>query len=210
MQFELDKKHEDIILIKNAGTDTAIVKLTRYEIEVVPGTGEYFCWGANCQNIVMAGVTPVWSVADTVIIQAGASKKGGFQVYFSPQKNAGSAKYQYEFRDERNSSNVTSVYVRWSISYITGLSEEVRSLDFGLFPNPAEEATQLKFNKNMNFNSQVVEVYNITGKKMSSVTIAKGVETLDINTEKLNSGVYFVNVLIDGTMVSTKKLVLKK
>lgn len=79
-----------------------------------------------------------------------------------------------------------------------------------LSPNPAESSANVSFNIASKGNV-VINVYNVTGQMVSSVTnqdYAAGAHTINLNTEKYNSGIYFVNMITNEGTVS-KKLIIK-
>jgi len=81
-----------------------------------------------------------------------------------------------------------------SLTTITDKSAEFSALN--LYPNPANDVATISFNLEK---TSVVnaEVYSITGKKILNVytgTLAKGKNTLAINTAELTQGVYFVRI----------------
>ena len=85
----------------------------------------------------------------------------------------------------------------------TILSEEI---ELNIFPNPASEFVNLSFNSKSNYRWVV---YNELGsivnqsrtKKSSGNTIEK------INTTALESGVYFISIIIDGHATTKEFLV---
>ena len=77
-----------------------------------------------------------------------------------------------------------------------------------LFPNPANNSVSVKFNVNKS-SKAVVKLYNVMGKEVGSFdnqSIANGT-ILNINLANYNSGIYFVNTLVDGKSYSQKLVV---
>ncbi|MGB0806971.1 MAG: T9SS type A sorting domain-containing protein, partial [Salibacteraceae bacterium] len=80
-----------------------------------------------------------------------------------------------------------------------------------VFPNPAGERTVISI-ETEGSNSAAVKVIDMVGKtviNLNSVNLVSGKNNLNLNTSKLNGGVYFVQVMIDGE-VSTTQLVIQK
>lgn len=108
------------------------------------------------------------------------------------------------------------VYVKMPVSDLPtcaplGITENnVNSLALSLSPNPAEASTSLAFRLATKGNV-TINVYNVTGQVVSSVTnqdYAAGSYNINLNTEKYDSGIYFVNMITaDGTV--SKKLIIK-
>ena len=54
------------------------------------------------------------------------------------------------------------------------------------------------------------EMIDITGKKVISINEGSkttGVHTIELNTDKLNAGIYFYSILVDGQRI-TKKMTI--
>ena len=79
------------------------------------------------------------------------------------------------------------------------------------FPNPTSGFTTVKYS--LENQAQVTfDMIDITGKKV--MTIAEGnktagVHTIEINTDKLTSGIYFYSVTVDGNRITKKMTVTK-
>ena len=77
-----------------------------------------------------------------------------------------------------------------------------------LYPNPAANTVNLKFNINKNSNA-VVEIYNVMGQQVAhfdNQSIANGT-VLTINLAAYKSGIYSINTLVEGKMYSQKLIV---
>jgi hypothetical protein len=79
--------------------------------------------------------------------------------------------------------------------------------DISLYPNPAKDLTKLKVNMNQN-GEVTLSVYEITGKLIQqSIHLAnEGVNTIDIPTNTLNKGMYFVTIN-SGSAKKTVRLI---
>jgi hypothetical protein len=93
----------------------------------------------------------------------------------------------------------------------TGINENTNAaLSFSLFPNPVAANTNLTFTV-ANKGNVTIKVYDITGQLVSVVTsqdYAAGSHSINLNVEKLNSGIYFVNMTTaNGT--ASKKMIIK-
>ena len=76
---------------------------------------------------------------------------------------------------------------------------------FELFPNPSESNTNLKFEETGNYN---IIVLDLNGKSVIEINLEQ-VSEHSLNISSLNNGVYFVKVLNQNNLVSTKKLIKK-
>ena len=79
------------------------------------------------------------------------------------------------------------------------------------FPNPCSDFTKLKFYL-PDVNSVKIEIFNITGSKIGTVTDAKldpGTYDLELNTSTLQSGTYIVRLTSDHSAKSIKMIVIR-
>ncbi len=80
---------------------------------------------------------------------------------------------------------------------------------FNLFPNPNSGNMQLDYNLG-GFTKAEFKLYDITGKLISSKTIAENEGTLIINEQNLHNGVYFYHILVGEKTIKTDKIVIIK
>ena len=85
---------------------------------------------------------------------------------------------------------------------ISGI-EETESLRFELYPNPAVSAVSLQ-SAAFSQQSAVVEIYDLNGRKLLEKNIPKGKETIEIDANGLQSGVYYCT-LQSGELKESKK-----
>lgn len=93
----------------------------------------------------------------------------------------------------------------------SGLNETPKLFEMDVFPNPANEAVNVSFSLN-NAADVNVSVTDLAGKVVLTQALGKvktGLTEVQLNTAVLMSGVYLVNLTIDG-IVSTERLVLRK
>ncbi len=210
--FQSDYYYGNTVLVTNTSpSDTMLIDLIRTEMEIIPGTGDYYCWGSLCFGEQTAGVLPVWKAGDPVKTAPGATAGGiGFSVYFAHKNNkVGSAKYKYEFVDDNNALNKNAFYIRFSISYLTSVDEKALNSSFSIFPNPAEENTTVKFDGSLLKGNSQVRIYNLLGEEVLTQTLRAGQESILVSTSELSSGIYFVNLVNNGKMLASKKLTVK-
>ncbi len=92
--------------------------------------------------------------------------------------------------------------------FVTTLSnEKISDSEFVLFPNPANNLVELKFNK-YSSNSIETRIYNIQGKMILSNKNQLQNKAVQLNVSSLKSGLYFLKVN-DGVNEFTRKLMVK-
>jgi hypothetical protein len=86
------------------------------------------------------------------------------------------------------------------------------SNEFGMsvYPNPTNTNTTVSFDLN-NEATAAINVTDLSGKVVFTTTLGNvnGTQNVTIDTQSLTSGVYMVNLSVDGA-VSTQKLVVRK
>ncbi|MFA7274783.1 MAG: T9SS type A sorting domain-containing protein [Crocinitomicaceae bacterium] len=102
-----------------------------------------------------------------------------------------------------------AIMIRLSDFSDLGLSENAQTLSMSVYPNPAADVTNVKFEAKTQGNA-VVTVTDMTGKIVQTKSLNNifGVQTVEVKTSDLNAGIYFVNVSTNGE-TATKKLTVK-
>ena len=92
----------------------------------------------------------------------------------------------------------------------TSIDNSYLDLKFSIYPNPANNILTLDFTSKNNDKS-VLSITNIVGEKIKEFQIntVSGINTLYLNLEGINNGVYFIN-FINNSSKSTKKFVISR
>lgn len=102
-----------------------------------------------------------------------------------------------------------AIMIRLSDMNDLGVSENAQSLSMSVYPNPAVDVTNVRFDAKTQGNA-VITVTDMTGKIVQTKTLNNvfGVQNIEVKTNDLNAGIYFVNVSANGE-TATKKLTVK-
>lgn len=101
------------------------------------------------------------------------------------------------------------VAIKITPTVISGTSDlNPTDLIFSIYPNPFKGSTTLSF-KNVAEDAEI-EIYTLEGKNVSIISIPKGENSIVWNAAGFPDGVYFVKLISEGNVISTKKLVLTK
>jgi len=98
----------------------------------------------------------------------------------------------------QSSSNMQSI----------GINENLGTVDFNIFPNPANDFVNIRFNENTeNVN---IELTNALGQVVYAEVIDNTYsgESTELNTSNLMPGIYFVKIASEGKL-STQKLIIE-
>lgn len=104
----------------------------------------------------------------------------------------------------------------WEISYTSGVSniEQTNILgDLTIFPNPGDNASEIIFDSEKNTNASF-SIYSLLGElvaqnQINVVTGSNNIKISDIANNKLDSGVYFVNIEVENNIFTEKFVILK-
>jgi hypothetical protein len=154
-----------------------------------------------CDNAVCFNINTVtWnSVNYSITILNNDSTK--FQPKLAiPDESEASALIRYYVVE---SGNVDVIIDSVDIQYNTFLNIENTSIDFNVYPNPANNILNISISENNTF----ISLFDIVGKKVSEMELLNGNNTLNI--ENLNPGIYFYSIKRNGNIIETKKLVVQ-
>jgi len=83
---------------------------------------------------------------------------------------------------------------------------QTRGIDFQVFPNPFEKSTFVKLDFDNVFNRAQVNVFNVLGRLVETINIENNTNKIEVE-QNWNSGVYLINLKVDGKNLHTLKLV---
>lgn len=130
-----------------------------------------------------------------------------FKAHYKAYRRYGSSNYTYVFFDVNNPSDTIFIKVNFNTGTL-GLNKlNSKSNGLSVFPNPANQKLELAFAQN-NSNKEV-KITNILGSVVKSQSINKLESNAVINTQDLEDGVYFVQLLSNGKIESNKRVIIK-
>jgi hypothetical protein len=89
--------------------------------------------------------------------------------------------------------------------------EDITSVDFAkVFPNPAVDMTNVQFNLT-DASNVTVELTNVFGQIVFSDNLGEvnGLQNVEVSTSDLESGIYLVNINVDGNILTKRISVIK-
>lgn len=92
---------------------------------------------------------------------------------------------------------------------VTGLNEGDINPTIEVYPNPSSELVIIDFPENyIQFEETSIEIYNLNGQMIKQIQSIEG--KLEISTDELNNGIYFIKVLIQNKETESYKIVISK
>ena len=198
-------EHLDVTLEGNVGK---VVNVRRYELEVLPQTQNYFCWGV-CYGPQDAGAMPAWSsLPQHSITMSPGQVYTNFGAYHSPLGQTGSSTYRFVWYDVGAPTDTAWCDIEFLVSPV-GINEATASgYELSVFPNPSMGA-----DVRVNFTATAVSpatrlvVYNALGEAVHAEVVRAAQQSLVINAGELSTGVYFATLENKGTMLATQRFV---
>ena len=110
--------------------------------------------------------------------------------------------YEHHWAEYKLTSNETSIGDNLSSekNYILGQN----------YPNPCTDNISINYYLSNSATSVTLDIYNVVGKKEISLiekNTAKGNHKININVSKLNAGIYFYTLCVDG-ITTTRKMIV--
>lgn len=83
---------------------------------------------------------------------------------------------------------------------------QTRGIDFQVYPNPFEKRTFVELDFDNVFNRAQVNVFNVLGRLVETINIENNTNKIEVG-QNWNSGIYLINLKVDGKNLHTLKLV---
>jgi len=132
---------------------------------------------------------------------------------FNQFKNEDHVKLRFYFKEDVDGSGFGNRFYLDEINFSlpAGINELTKSINLNVYPNPATEESNLSFI--LSDHSKIkYSLTSVTGAVIienPETTFNQGPHNIKLNTQKLNSGIYFINLELNGVKMS-KKLVVNR
>jgi len=193
----------EVILTNNTGSDAGI-KVARNEVQIEPGSENYFCWGACYPPFIdTSGMT-------MTIPAGGSSLEGDFSGHYVPNGTTGLSTISYSFYDNDSGLEVAKIVFIADPNVVAIDENSLSSIQVSdIYPNPATNYINLDYSLPKEIESANIAIYNVLG----SVVMKQQVELMNnkfrMDISELDGGVYFYSLLLNGESYITKKLVIR-
>jgi hypothetical protein len=195
-----DSSLQALVDIINTGSNTLDVYLTRYDLNVVPGTENSFCWGILCYGSTTF-TSPLPATID------GGNTETSFRGDYLPHGYVGTSTVGYTFFDGNNASDSIHLQINYTI-LPTGINE-VKNTSFisAPSPNPANNLTAFSYALRTN-SAASVSIINMLGKTIKTFPLTARNGNIILNTVDLPSGIYMIAMQEAGKNISVQKLIV--
>lgn len=187
------------IAVENIGAIMLDVKVSREEVSAVAGSENYFCWEA-CY-------LPTTSTSPTALsFAAGELNETSFSVHYKPEGNEGETVIRYCAFDANNPSDSACTLVYYNVGGVS-VEENLASSFSEFHPNPTSSSTVLEYQLKPNQQAELF-VVDMLGNKVLQLPFAGQEGELVLETAELKAGLYFANILVDGSLEEIKRLIV--
>ena len=192
--------------LKNISSSSVTYAVKKTEIVINSGADAYFCWGGQC----FPSSTTVTPVANYATLTAG-EVYAPQSFYYDENSTEGYSEVQYELYNVNNPNdaitftfkfNPNLLSVRNNGNLFTSISD--------VYPNPSANKAQIMINSKINTNTSV-SIVNALGSVVSvkNIELFAGKNSIHLDSENLNSGIYFATISSGNTKI-VKKFTVNK
>lgn len=193
--------------VQNITGTTRTINVKRYELTVLPGSQNYFCWGV-CYDAAAAEERPFWVSQHPVVIGAG-EVNSNFYGDYKPMGNPGTASFRFVWFDMDSPNDSTWVDIAYSALEPAGIAEASAVKGFSAFPNPSVDGS-ISFNYDLAHAAPGTRLalYNMLGERKLVKAIGAAQGSVVLQDGELASGVWFAVIERNGRPLATKRVVV--
>ena len=186
------------LTVKNVSNKEHDIICEKNVISVPAGMDNTFCWGGLCY-----GNSTIISSA-FLTLQAGQADAVSFTGYFDAYCEQGIGVVEYCFYPDSDINDRSCFTVTYHGS-ATSVKDNPYYANVGdFYPNPANDIVHFTFNGNL----ATLKLIDILGNNVKEILLSQeGIQKLDLSD--MNKGIYFGNLIVNGEVVSIKKLIVK-
>lgn len=186
--------------VSNNTSDSIPVMLKKVEISMVPGTASLFCWGLCYAPNVFVSPDPLYVLANS-------TDTNNFSGHYLPSGMPGMSTIRYVFFDERNPNDSVCFNVNFQ-AYPLGINNLSGAVAVSAYPNPASGKVTVSFSGAEGSGNAVV-IRNLLGATVKEIAVDGVSGKVSFDAADFTAGVYFYSVVVNGSAVATKKLVVR-
>jgi len=198
--------------IKNTSSNTVSYKVRQQTINLLGNSSRYFCFAGSCYS----PYTTISQSAKTLTPNE-VSVLSDFSTHYKPYAYVsgslvtypGTSVVAYTVFDENTPADSTYFIIKYTVIDVTSINDnENKSSISNAYPNPASDFFFIDYNIS-NANMAQIEVMNLLGSTVLSQELSISASKAKIDISNFVSGVYFYNLIVDGSITKSKKLIVK-
>ena len=189
------------IEVKNLTATTVSVSVRRYDdvvntVSVSDYAQANFCTGVTCYGTSVM-TTVMTLTANQIVV---------FKADLIEATVVGQSEIRYKFSNPNNGSEATTTTIKYNNPLSVKNNSSLFSNVSNVYPNPSASKSYINFTSQGEINSVNVSIINNLGAIVSSknVDVMVGKNTIALDSENLNSGIYFVTISSGSNKISKK------
>jgi len=198
--------------IKNTSSSTVSYKVRQQTINLIGSSSRYFCFSGSCYS-------PATSISQTVmeLTPSAESAPSDFSTHYKPyayvsgnlEYYPGTSVVAYTVFNESTPTDSTYFIIKYTVIDATAINNnESKSSISNAYPNPASDFFFIDYDIS-NANMAQIEVMNLLGSTVLSQELSISASKAKIDISNFVPGVYFYNLIVDGSITKSKKLIVK-
>ncbi len=195
------------IQLKNISSSTVVYGVKKMDITINPGGDAYFCWGGQC----FPTTTTITPAINQVTLTAGQTYAPQ-SFYYDETISEGYTEVKYEVYDVNNTSDAVSFTFKFNptLASVKDNGSVFASIS-DVYPNPSANKAQITVNSKVNTSNASISIINALGSVVSvkNIDLSAGKNTIHLDSENLNSGIYFATIS-SGNNKIVKKFTVNK
>ncbi len=195
------------LLVTNTSGVARTINVKRVELDVLPGTQNYFCW-FQCYDPIDAGFSPVWTSPQPIAMAAGEEWPGFYGDYM-PKGISGSNTMRYIWFDVDQPSMADSVDVVFTAAEPSGVAELAHVRGFSVYPNPSVGGN-INLDYDLAASGARLSIYNLLGERKLVKNLGAAQGRVVLGSADLGNGVWFAVIERNGKALATKRLVIAR
>ncbi len=202
--FNSDGDEANLILsITNNASSLIGLKLKALSITGADGSGLEFCFGTSCyQEISTENIYPL---NGEYSIDAGATDNGTHFHHHIHTGDPDVTEYVLKIYEDNNEvNNYVQFTYKYDANYV-GINDINSKNSVSIYPNPATDILNIQIPENIK--NPELKLTNIIGKTILKTNLNGSKNKLNI--KNFPSGIYFVSIISNGSVINTKKLIIK-
>ncbi|MFZ6051204.1 T9SS type A sorting domain-containing protein [Halocola ammonii] len=201
--------------VKNlSDQELTVTVLREIMTDNVTGYDERFCWGGICYpNATPQSLNDEVMEPGEVIVSSGFQ---GFSGYYIYNGNEGLTTIKYCFQEVGNSSNEACFTIDYCVgdncATLVGVDEQNGpAFELGaLSPNPVRGLSTIQYDLGQTPTNASFVIYNMVGAKVKEVALDKRNGVVLLNAADFENGAYFYSLVVDGAVMTTKRMIVSK
>jgi len=189
--------------VKNISANPIEAKLRKFEVDVLPGTSNLFCWGLCFPPFVFESPSPI-------VIQPNAVCEE-FSGHYTANGIYGVSIMRYTVFDAVHVTDSAYFFVEFNAGTV-GLTDYTNNKISvsNPYPNPAKSQTSFNYQLPANTTNASIKIHNLLGSVVKEVQLTGQSGKVNVNVNDLNDGVYFYSVVVNNETYETKRLIVSR